>query len=51
MPDWGWVHRELRRPDVTLALLWEEYRAGAADGFGPQSSRQSLGRHLVPFRL
>jgi transposase len=34
MPDWAWVHRELRRPDVTLALLWEEYRAGAADGFG-----------------
>ena len=33
LPDWGWVHRELRRPDVTLALLWEEYRAGAADGF------------------
>ena len=29
MPDWAWVHRELRRPDVTLALLWEEYRAGA----------------------
>ena len=34
MPDWAWVHRELRRPDVTLALLWEEYRAGAAEGFG-----------------
>src|SRR5271169_1572585 len=34
MPDLGWVHRELRRPDVTLALLWEEYRAGAPDGFG-----------------
>jgi transposase len=34
MPDWAWVHRELRRPNVTLALLWEEYRAGAADGFG-----------------
>ena len=33
LPDWGCVHRELRRPDVTLALLWEEYRAGAADGF------------------
>jgi transposase len=29
MPDWGWVHRELRRPNVTLALLWEEYRASA----------------------
>src|ERR1700675_1635386 len=33
MPDWAWVHRELRRPDVTLALLWEEYRAGVTDGF------------------
>ena len=33
-PDWAWVHRELRRPNVTHALLWEEYRAGAPDGFG-----------------
>jgi len=33
VPDWAWVHRELRRPNVTLALLWEEYRAGAPDGF------------------
>jgi hypothetical protein len=31
---WAWVHCELRRPNVTLALLWEEYRAGAPDGFG-----------------
>jgi transposase len=31
---WAMVHRELRRPNVTLALLWEEYRAVAADGFG-----------------
>lgn len=36
MPDWAVVHRELRRPNVTLSLLWEEYRAGAggAEGFG-----------------
>ena len=34
VPDWAVVHRELRRPNVTLALLWEEYRAGAAEGFG-----------------
>jgi transposase len=34
MPDWATVHRELRRPNVTLALLWEEYRSGAKDGFG-----------------
>ena len=33
-PDWAGVHRELRRPDVTLTLLWEEYRASAPDGFG-----------------
>jgi hypothetical protein len=31
-PDWAAIHRELRRPNVTLALLWEEYRAGAPDG-------------------
>src|SRR5204862_5448975 len=34
VPDWALMHRELRRPNMTLALLWEEYRAGAADGFG-----------------
>jgi transposase len=36
VPDWSAVHRELRRPNVTLSLLWEEYRggAGAQDGFG-----------------
>jgi transposase len=36
VPDWAGVHRELRRPNMTLALLWEEYRGatGARDGFG-----------------
>ena len=34
VPDWAQMHRELRRPNVTLALLWEEYRSGAPDGFG-----------------
>ncbi len=35
-PDWAVVHRELRRPNMTLSLLWEEYRggSGAQDGFG-----------------
>lgn len=35
-PDWAVVHRELRRPNMTLALLWEEYRTGPGgkDGFG-----------------
>src|SRR5208337_4638159 len=26
-PDWTVIHRELRRPGVTLQLLWEEYRS------------------------
>ena len=36
VPDWAIVHRELRRPNMTLSLLWEEYRGGtgAQDGFG-----------------
>ena len=36
VPDWAAVHRELRRPNMTLSLLWEEYRGGtgAQDGFG-----------------
>src|SRR5690242_19338913 len=27
-PDWLRIHAELRRPGVTLLLLWQEYRAG-----------------------
>jgi len=34
MPDWAAEHREMRRPNVTLALLWEKYRAETAEGFG-----------------
>ena len=33
-PDWARIHAELRRPGVTLLLLWEEYRAGQPDGYG-----------------
>ena len=34
-PDWPEIHRELRRKHVTLALLWEEYRAEHPDdGYG-----------------
>ena len=31
--DWCLVDRELRRPAVTRALLWEEYRAAHLPGF------------------
>ena len=33
-PDWTHVHRELRRPGVTLMLLWEEYRQAEPGGYG-----------------
>ncbi len=34
-PDWAHVHRELRRKNVTLSLLWEAYRAAhMQDGYG-----------------
>ena len=33
-PDWPRIHAELRRPGVTLLLLWEEYRGGQAEGYG-----------------
>jgi len=33
-PDWPSLHRERRRPGVTLMLLWQEYRAAAPDGYG-----------------
>jgi transposase len=33
-PDWPTLHRELKRPGVTLQLLWEEHRAAHPDGYG-----------------
>ena len=32
LPEWSEVHRELRRKDVTLALLWQEYKALHPEG-------------------
>jgi transposase len=32
LPDWAEVHRELRRPHVTLQLLWHEYKAAQPTG-------------------
>jgi hypothetical protein len=33
-PDWATLARELKRPGVTLMLLWEEYRTVHPDGYG-----------------
>jgi transposase len=32
-PDWTALHREMRRPGVTLMLLWQEYRTSYPQGF------------------
>jgi transposase len=32
-PDFGWVHRELRRKGVTLQLLWMEYKQAHPEGY------------------
>jgi transposase len=44
VPDWAVVHGELRRRNVTLSLLWEEYRggAGAQDGLATPGSATSI---------
>ena len=34
MPDWAKIHLELRRPHVTLMLLWYEYKQTFPDGYG-----------------
>ena len=33
LPDWGQIHSELKRKHVTLALLWQEYKADHPDGY------------------
>ena len=33
LPEWPVVHQELRRKGVTLALLWQEYKAVHPDGY------------------
>ena len=45
-PDWALIHQELRRPAVTLFLLWQEYRAVHPEGY--QYSRFcDLHRHFA----
>ena len=33
LPDWSRINRELRRKDVTLFLLWQEYRVEHPQGY------------------
>jgi transposase len=33
LPNWAEIHRELKRPGVTLQLLWQEYRERHLSGY------------------
>src|SRR5262245_59330977 len=33
-PDYASIHKELRKPNVTLQLLWEEYKQEHPTGYG-----------------
>ena len=33
-PDWAEISIELKKPGVTLLILWEEYRSDHTDGYG-----------------
>ncbi len=32
-PDFAWIHQELKRPGVTLQLLWEEYQRASEPAY------------------
>jgi len=34
VPDWSQLYQELKKPGVTLSLLWLEYRARHSEGYG-----------------
>ena len=33
LPDWSLLQKEMRKKNVTLALLWDEYKASQPDGY------------------
>ena len=43
-PDWAALARELKRPGVTMTILWEEYRGGPSRGLRLQSLLRSAAR-------
>lgn len=32
-PDWNYINKEMKRPGVTLELLWQEYRESHPEGY------------------
>jgi transposase len=51
LPDLARIHQELRRPHVTLQLLWEEYRAEHPDGYGYTQFCEHYNRWKAPLEV
>ena len=49
-PDFGYVHQELKRPGVTLMLLWDEYTQAMTDAGQPTYKYTSLQREVPGLR-
>jgi transposase len=47
-PDWGEIHRELKRKHVTLAMLWDEYIERHPDGYRYSRFLRAVPRLGVP---
>ena len=47
-PDSVRGHRDLRRPGVTLQLLWEEYRGEHIEGYGYRTTSPTTSRVPLP---
>src|SRR5215831_18571554 len=43
LPNWAEINRELKRPGVTLQLLWQEYREQHPRGTGTRAFATSTG--------
>jgi transposase len=50
VPDWSLVERELRRPGVTVTLLFQEYRSTLPPAGQVMLSEREFGRRLHAFR-
>ena len=42
-PDWAAIHLDLKRPHMTKALVWQEYREANPDGYGYSRFCELLG--------
>jgi transposase len=55
VPDWEQVRKELKKRNVTLRLLWVEYREAYPDGYGYSQYCELYGRYVSkldpPMRL